>query len=118
MAKVTVAQQYVNPFEQKIEATYVFPLPQNAAVTDFLMKIGERVIRGLIREREEARRMYKEAKSQGYVAALLTLIGFSLNDTIVVFDRIRENLTRHRGVLPGDVALLADEEIAHGQRDQ
>ena len=31
------------------------------------------------------------------VAALLTIIGYSLNDTIVVFDRIRENLATHRG---------------------
>lgn len=30
------------------------------------------------------------------VAALLTLIGFSLNDTVVVYDRIRENLRRYR----------------------
>lgn len=31
-----------------------------------------------------------------FVAALLTIIGYSLNDTIVVFDRIRENLGKHR----------------------
>jgi preprotein translocase subunit SecF len=30
------------------------------------------------------------------IAALLTLVGFSVNDTIVVFDRIRENLRLHR----------------------
>jgi len=30
------------------------------------------------------------------VAAILTVIGYSLNDTIVVFDRIRENLTSNR----------------------
>ena len=29
------------------------------------------------------------------VAALLTIIGYSLNDTIIVFDRIRENLRKH-----------------------
>lgn len=31
------------------------------------------------------------------LAALLTLVGFSVNDSIVIFDRIRENLTLHRG---------------------
>jgi preprotein translocase subunit SecF len=31
------------------------------------------------------------------MAALLTLVGFSVNDSIVIFDRIRENLTLHRG---------------------
>ncbi len=32
------------------------------------------------------------------VVALLTVVGYSINDTIVVFDRIRENLVRHRGI--------------------
>ena len=31
------------------------------------------------------------------VAALLTVLGYSLNDTIVIFDRVRENLRLHRG---------------------
>ena len=30
------------------------------------------------------------------IAAFLTIVGYSLNDTIVVFDRIRENLNRFR----------------------
>jgi len=72
VATVDVTQRYRNPFDTKIEAVYVFPLPQNAAVTDFIMTIGERRIRGLIREREEARRIYREAKRQGHVASLLT----------------------------------------------
>jgi preprotein translocase SecF subunit len=32
-----------------------------------------------------------------FLTAMLTLIGFSVQDTIVVYDRIRENLVRHRG---------------------
>ncbi|MHB1005082.1 MAG: protein translocase subunit SecF [Chloroflexota bacterium] len=32
-----------------------------------------------------------------FVTAVLTVIGFSVHDTIVVFDRIRENITRHAG---------------------
>ena len=51
---------------------YVFPLPQNAAVTNFVMTIGQRRIRGLIREKEEAKRIYRQAKRRGYVASLLT----------------------------------------------
>jgi Ca-activated chloride channel family protein len=72
IASVDVKQQYQNPFNQKIEAVYVFPLPQNAAVNDFLMTVGSRHIRGIIRERHEAEKIYQEAKSQGYVASLLT----------------------------------------------
>jgi preprotein translocase subunit SecF len=31
-----------------------------------------------------------------FVAAILTIVGYSINDTIVIFDRIRENLKTHR----------------------
>jgi Ca-activated chloride channel homolog len=69
---VEVIQQFQNPYSSKIEAVYVFPLPHNAAVNEFIMTIGERRIRGIIRERQEAERIYQEAKRQGYVASLLT----------------------------------------------
>ena len=72
IATVEVTQQYHNPYDSKIEAVYVFPLPQNAAVNEFIMTVGERRIRGIIRDREEAERIYDEAKRQGYVASLLT----------------------------------------------
>ena len=72
IATVEVTQQFHNPFDTKIEATYVFPLPQNAAVHDFLMTVGERTIRGIIRERQEAEEIYQQARAQGHVASLLT----------------------------------------------
>jgi len=72
IATVKVTQQFQNPYDRKIEAVYVFPLPENAAVNEFVMTIGERRIRGIIREREEAEKIYREAKRQGYVASLLT----------------------------------------------
>ena len=72
IATVEVTQQFHNPFDSKIEAVYVFPLPENAAVNDFIMTIGERRIRGVIRERKEAERIYADAKSRGHVASLLT----------------------------------------------
>ncbi|HEY5911618.1 MAG TPA: VIT domain-containing protein [Verrucomicrobiae bacterium] len=72
IGSVEVVQQFHNPYSSKIEAVYVFPLPHNAAVNEFIMTIGERRIRGIIRERKEAERIYQEAKRQGYVASLLT----------------------------------------------
>ncbi|MBI5365941.1 MAG: VWA domain-containing protein [Planctomycetes bacterium] len=68
---VEVTQQFANPFDEKIEAEYVFPLPTDAAITDFIMTIGERRIRGIIRPREEARQIYQEARAQGLPATLL-----------------------------------------------
>ncbi|MHC4343465.1 MAG: VIT domain-containing protein, partial [Planctomycetota bacterium] len=72
IATVDVTQQFHNPYGEKIEAVYVFPLPQNAAINEFIMTIGERKIRGIIRERQQAERIYKEAKERGHVASLLT----------------------------------------------
>ena len=45
-----------------------------------------------------------------FIAALLTIVGYSINDTIVIFDRIRENLKLHfrRG---GDVNELVNRSI-------
>jgi Ca-activated chloride channel family protein len=72
LGTVEVTQQFLNPYSGKIEAVYLFPLPHNAAVNEFIMTIGERRIRGIIRERKEAEQLYQEAKRQGYVASLLT----------------------------------------------
>lgn len=71
VARVTVTQEFFNTSDEKIEAVYVFPLPQNAAVDDMTMQVGDRTIRGIIKEREEARRIYEAARRQGHVAALL-----------------------------------------------
>lgn len=71
VATVSVAQRFSNPFNEKIEAVYIFPLPHDAAVNDFVLSIGERRIRGVIRDREEARKVYQQARSAGYVASLL-----------------------------------------------
>ena len=70
VAAATVTQQYVNTNEP-IEAVYVFPLPHDAAVYDMEIRIGNRVIRSVIKEREEAKRTYEAAKSVGKRAALV-----------------------------------------------
>lgn len=71
MASVEVRQTFQNPFHETIEAEYIFPLPHDAAVNDFIMTIGERRIRGIIREKEEARQIYERARDAGFVASLL-----------------------------------------------
>jgi Ca-activated chloride channel family protein len=71
IARVTVRQQFHNPFAEKIEAVYVFPLSQDAAVDRMTMKVGDRIIQGEIKERGEARAIYESAKAAGKVASLL-----------------------------------------------
>jgi Ca-activated chloride channel family protein len=71
VASVDVQQRFVNRLREKIEVAYVFPLPQNAAISGFVMTIGERKIRGIIRDRAEAKAIYDSAKRHGRVASLL-----------------------------------------------
>ena len=71
LSRVNVTQEFENNFNEKIEAIYVFPLPNNAAVDAMTMRIGERTIRGKIMKREEAREVYEAAKSRGQIASLL-----------------------------------------------
>jgi Ca-activated chloride channel family protein len=72
IARTDVEQTYTNPFREVIEAVYVFPLPALGAVNDFVMEVGGRKIVGLIRPREEAERIYAEARARGQTASLLT----------------------------------------------
>jgi len=71
LSRVTVTQQFTNPFPDKIEAIYTFPLPESAAVDDMTMLIGERKIKGKIMRRQEAQAAYATAKQMGQVASLL-----------------------------------------------
>jgi Ca-activated chloride channel family protein len=71
VSRVTVTQVFHNPRQEKIEAVYTFPLPGDAAVDDMLMRVGDRVVRGEIKKREEARRIYEQARDRGHVASLL-----------------------------------------------
>jgi Ca-activated chloride channel family protein len=71
LSRVRVTQEFDNPFKDKIEAVYTFPLPQDAAVDDMTMTIGSRTVRGKILPREEAQAVYESAKTNGQVASLL-----------------------------------------------
>ena len=71
LARATVTQEFENPFKEKIEAVYTFPLPQNVAVDDMTMVVGDRTVRGKILKREEAEAVYEAAKTRGQTASLL-----------------------------------------------
>lgn len=72
-ARVTVTQEFANTSREKIEAIYTFPLPRLAAVDGMTMQVGSRSIEARIKRREEARRIYEQARERGHVAGLLEL---------------------------------------------
>jgi Ca-activated chloride channel family protein len=71
VARVSVTQTFHNPSREPIEAVYTFPLPDDAAVDAMDMRIGNRLVKGTIQRKEDARRIYDAAKSAGQSAALL-----------------------------------------------
>ncbi|GAA3118197.1 VIT domain-containing protein [Streptosporangium carneum] len=70
VAGVKVVQIFRNPHDVALEATYVFPLPDRAAVTSFRMEADGRVIEGVLKERGQARADYDQAISEGRRAAI------------------------------------------------
>jgi Ca-activated chloride channel homolog len=70
VAAIEVAQTFVNTTGTPIEATYIFPLPDRAAVHRFKMEVAGRVIDGVIDERGAARERYEEAIATGHRAAI------------------------------------------------
>ncbi len=70
-SQVRVRQTFANPFSVPLEAIYVFPLPDDAAVGAMSIQIGDRTVKGMIKTREEAARIYEKAKREGRVAARL-----------------------------------------------
>jgi len=90
IADVRVTQRYANTGSGPIEAVYVFPGSTRAAVYGMEMRIGERVTRATIKEREEAKAVYEKAKAEQKNAALL--------------EQERPNVFRMKvaNILPGD----------------
>jgi Ca-activated chloride channel family protein len=103
VAHVQVTQSWSNPNRGPIDALYVFPLPEKAAVTDMRLRAGDRLIRSEIRRREEARRVFEQARREGRLAGLL--------------DQERPNVFAQEiaNLMPGEaieVILEFDQEVA------
>ena len=94
IARVTVTQAFRNTSRQWMEATYLYPLPDDGAVDGLKMVVGERIFVGRIKPREEAREIYEEALENGQKAGLV--------------EEARANLFRNRvaNVGPGETVLV------------
>lgn len=71
VAEVELQQEFANRSGDWQEAVYVLPLPEQAAVNGLEIQVGERRIVGVVREREEAAKIYRAARAAGKRAALL-----------------------------------------------
>jgi Ca-activated chloride channel family protein len=70
-ARVAVTQRFRNDGAAWKEAVYRFPLPDGAAVDRLRIDAGGRVLEGEIREQDDARRQYQQARQSGQLASLV-----------------------------------------------
>ena len=71
VSKVVIFQEYENEEDEPIEAKFIFPLDDNAAVCGFEAFINDKHVIGICKEKEEAHREYKEAIEKGHGAYLM-----------------------------------------------
>ena len=71
VARIKVRQEFRNEGNEWTEGVYVFPLPDEAAVDHMRLHIGDRFIEGEIREKEQAKKEYEQAKQTGKKTSLV-----------------------------------------------
>jgi Ca-activated chloride channel family protein len=71
IARVRVTQAFRNTSDSWMEATYLYPLPDDGAVDSLKMVVGQRVVVGQIKRRDEARKLYETAKAAGQKTGLV-----------------------------------------------
>jgi Ca-activated chloride channel family protein len=72
LARVRVVQRFRNPGSSWLEGVYQFPLPPGSAVERLRMVVGERLIEGVIKEKQQAEQVYRAARAAGQRASLLS----------------------------------------------
>lgn len=71
IANVSVRQTFHNPLDEMIEAVYIFPLSPRAAVHQFRLRVGDRIIEGEVQEKGQARKTYEAGRRLGHRSALM-----------------------------------------------
>lgn len=71
VSNITIKQVFKNPYKDFLEAVYIFPLAGGVAINKFEMRVGDRVVVGVVDERQAAREQYTQAIQDGKRAALL-----------------------------------------------
>ncbi len=75
VATTHVDQVFVNEGEFEVEGTYIFPLPEDASISEFAMWVDGVKLEGQVLEREEARRIYEDIVRRRRDPALLEYAG-------------------------------------------
>lgn len=71
IARARIRQVFVNEAPAVVDARYLFPLPDDAAVDKLSIRFGDRWIEGLLKEKREARQTFERARAAGRRAGLV-----------------------------------------------
>ncbi|NVJ99456.1 MAG: marine proteobacterial sortase target protein [Alphaproteobacteria bacterium] len=71
IVRTRVVQHFTNDSTAWVEGLYTYPLPKGSAVDTLEMKVGDRLIKGEIKEKAEAKRTFEAAKRAGKRASLV-----------------------------------------------
>lgn len=74
-AEVEVNQVFYNPNSRRLEGTYLFPLPEGAAISNFRMQVGKEPVDGKILSADEARQIYMRYVRRYIDPGLLQYVG-------------------------------------------
>ena len=99
VSNTIVDQMFTNNTDKPIEAIYVFPLPNKAAVNNMQMIIDDRIIQGNIKKKEEAKKDFEKAKKEGKRASLT--------------EQKRDNIFTNSvaNIMPGDTIVVRLEYV-------
>ena len=75
VAKTSIDQVFRNPYGRDLEGTYIFPLPEDAAISEFALYMDGKRITGEILEKDEARKIYEDIVRRMQDPGLLEYVG-------------------------------------------
>ncbi|SKA83927.1 Ca-activated chloride channel family protein [Clostridium sp. USBA 49] len=76
-AEISIKKEYINVSNSNIDCSYIFPIPETALITGLEATLGGRIIKAVIEDKEEARKIYENSNETGVNA--LTLEEINLN---------------------------------------
>jgi Ca-activated chloride channel family protein len=125
LASVELRQKFRNTTSETIEATYLFPLSHHASVYHMEFRLDDRVVTGVVKEKEEARRTYETARAEGRAATLLeqerpnlftlSVANIAPGASIEVFLKYQELVTYDAGEWRFVFPLVASERYHGGE---
>lgn len=75
VARTQIDQVFLNEFHRELEGTYIFPIPEEASISDFSMWVDGEQLDGRLLDKDEARRIYEDIVRREQDPALLEYLG-------------------------------------------